>query len=136
MTRTRTCIPAESRRRQAVSLLAILSLLIGALMPLAHANAGASGAGTLLAAICSPNGVRYVEIALDPAEPEAPRLPELGTLAHCPGCLVAGGPALLPVASATPEAAGEDLLIPAQDSPSIAGQVVAGFQPRAPPLAS
>ena len=66
MNRHTAQIPA--RRRCAVSLLAIVSLLVSALMPLAQASGGS--AGTLLAAICSPNGIRYVEIDLGPAESE------------------------------------------------------------------
>lgn len=102
-------------------------------MPLAHASASPS-AGKLLSVICSPNGLRYVEIDLGPAGSETPRLPELGTLEHCPGCLVGDGAALVPVAASIPEASGADPILPALAAPTAIGQAVAGFRARAPPL--
>ena len=134
MTRHSAHISARRWRRQAVSLLAIVSLLVGALMPLAHASAGS--AGTLLAAICSPNGIRYVEIALGPAEPEAPHPPDLGALDHCPGCLGGGTPAILPVATVVPLPAGGAPIVALPANPLSKVPAKAGFHPRAPPAAN
>ncbi len=107
---------------------------MGALMPLAHAAGGS--AGTLLAAICSPSGIRYVEIALDPAEPEASQLPELGTLEHCPGCLSGSASAVLPFAVEMPRPVSGAQIVPFRTSALSKVPAKAGFHPRAPPTTS
>ena len=134
MIRNPARIPARRRHRRAVSLLAIFGLLMSALMPLAHAAGGP--AATLLAAICSPSGIHYVEIALDPAEPGAPQLPELGTLEHCPGCLAGSASAILPAAVPVlqPSRTAAILSIPAGLLANDPAEP--GFQPRAPPATS
>lgn len=132
MTRHRTHLSA--RHRRLVSLTVVLALVTGALMPLAHAMAGPAGTATMLAAICSPDGIRYVEIDLGPAEAETPQPPDLGTLDHCPGCLTAGAPAILPAIA--------ELMVLGRDpaaSTWSAGPIAASasppaFHPRAPPL--
>ncbi len=132
MTRHRSPIPA--RRRRLVSLTAVLALLVNALMPLA--TAGSAAAGTLLAAICSPNGIRYVEIDLAPAAPDAPRPPDLGTLDHCPGCLGGGAPAMLPVVAAMSPRRPDQAVIPVSPDQPARLPAYARFKPRAPPRAS
>ena len=103
-------------------------------MPLAQASGGS--AGTLPAAICSPNGIRYVEIDLGPAEPEAPQPPVLGTLDHCPGCLGEGAPAILPVAAVVPQPVSGAPIAPLRASPLSKVPAKAGFHARAPPAAN
>ena len=89
-----------SWRRRVAALVAITGLLVGGLAPLAQATAASSGPGSLLAAICSPNGVRYVEIDFSNTGADAPRVPLPEGLDHCPGCFGGAAPALLPVAVA------------------------------------
>ena len=107
---------------------------MGALMPLAQAAGGS--AGILLAAICSPSGIRYVEIALHPAEPQASQLPELGTLDHCPGCLTGNASAILPGAVVMPGPVSGAPIVPFRVSAPSKVPAKAGFHPRAPPTAS
>ena len=89
-------LSAPTRRRRQISLTLVLAVVVNALMPLAQATAGSDQAGTLFATICSPNGLRYVEIDLGPPDTEPPRPPDLGTLDHCPGCLGAAPAVIRP----------------------------------------
>ena len=135
MTRLSAPNPTRRRRQQAISLLAIFSLLMGALMPLAQATASPAGANTLLAAICSPDGIRYVEMDLGAPE-ETPSEPLPAAMEHCPGCLSGTGPALLPTLA---EFAPLDTATPVAPIPaglSNTCEANAGFRPRAPPAAN
>ena len=133
MTRHRTHPSARTRRL--VSLTVVLSLVVSALMPLAQALASPAGSGALLAAICSPSGLRYVEIDLGLAEAEAPRPPDLGILDHCPGCL-GTAPAVLPVVAMVPPPPAEESAASASTEQAVTPVAYARFQPRAPPQAS
>lgn len=135
MTRHRTRILAPLRRRRLVSLTLMVALVVNTLMPFAQAIAGPSDIHTVLAAICSPNGVRYVEMDLGPAESEAPRAPGLGSLDHCPGCLGATV-AVLPEAATVPHRLADDPAAPASIEQAKAPLPLTRFQPRAPPHAS
>ena len=135
MTRHRTQILAPLRRRRLVSLTLMVALVINTMMPLAQAIAGPSGTHIVLGAICSPNGVRYVEMDLGPAESEAPHAPGLGSLDHCPGCLGATA-AVLPEVASVPHRLADDRSAPASIEQAKAPLPLTRFQPRAPPHAS
>ena len=131
MTRHRTQISA--RRRRLISLTVVLALVTGALMPLAQAMAGSAGSGALLAAICSPNGIHYVEIDL--GQPDAETPPNLGTLDHCPGCLGSVSAVLPAVADLSPRPVDDPAVLePAEQATAPLSFV--SFQPRAPPVTS
>ena len=117
------------------ALLGVIGLLFGTVLPLAQAVAAASEAGTLLAAICSPNGVRYVEIEFGNAEPDDPR-PLLGSIDHCPGCLGAGAPAVLPAVGTVAPPSVDASCWPAFADLEFAQGTETCFRPRAPPSAS
>lgn len=104
-------------------------------MPLAQAVAASSGNGVLRTAICSPNGLRYVEIDLGTADPQAPVAPALGALDHCPGCL-GGASAILPVAVIMAPILVTGRFAPAFHDRLSAVQTTASFRPRAPPVTS
>lgn len=139
MTRIRPDTLARNRPsllRPVVTLVAILALVVSGFMPLAQAVAASSGTGTLLATICSPNGVRYVEIDIGVAGEELPPAPALGALDHCPGCLGGGESALLPTVVSVSPSAGGSRIAPELCDHLSAAQITAGFRPRAPPIAS
>jgi len=115
---------------------AVIGLLFGAVLPSAQAVAASSEAGTLLAAICSPNGIRYVEIEFGDAEPDDPRPPLLGGLDHCPGCLGGGAPALLPAANTVAPPSVDASCGPAFAGLDVAQRTETCFRSRAPPSAS
>ena len=134
MTRHRTHLSARPRRL--VSLALVLALATGALMPLAQAMAGPAGTGTLLAAICSPSGLRYVEIDLGRSEPEAPQPPDLGTLDHCPGCLSGYAAAILPISPELVQVGREPAVSPWSADPIATPATRPAFRPRAPPISN
>lgn len=120
-------------RRRTVGLVAVLALLFGGLVPLVPA-AGASGDGTLLAAICSPNGIRYVEIDLGGSDRDAPHAPLAGGLDHCPGCPGGAGSALLPVFAFMAPPLVADRIAPVPRDQVFAPRIATSFRPRAPPI--
>ncbi len=122
--------------RPVVALVAIFALIISGFMPLAQAVAALSGAGTMVAAICSPNGVRYVEIDLGVADQEAPLVPALGSLDHCPGCLGGSALAVFPAAVSLAPALGTERFASEFYDHLPAAQTTASFRPRAPPVTS
>ncbi len=134
MTRLRTHLSA--RHRRLVSLTLVLALVTGALMPLAQAMAGPAGSGAMLAAICSPNGIRYVEVDLGPAGTEAPQPPDFGTLEHCPGCLSAGALAILPASPEVVPVGCEEAASRWSAGPIAISASQPAFRPRAPPVSN
>ncbi len=118
------------------ALVGVIGLLFGTVMPLAQAVAASSETDTLLAAICSPNGVRFVEIEFGDAEPDDPRPPLFGGLDHCPGCLGAGAPALLPAAITIATPTVDLSSVPAFAALDFAQRTETCFHSRAPPSAS
>lgn len=117
-----------------MALVAIFALFASGLMPWAQRVAASSDADTLLAAICSPNGVRYVEIDLGAAESEAPPAPPLGALDHCPGCLGGGAMALLPAVDTLDTPPGGKASAPKRRDHFTATSTNTNFRSRAPPL--